>query len=315
MISIKNTLKNGLHVLQQPKWHRLVLACLITLSLLIAAWVVIRDWSNLKNYGWQFNWLHLMMSSLSYTLALFLAIFSWISIMYALNVRISWKIHVQYYIYSWMARRLPTAVPFVASRVMLYEKVGLARRLTLTGMLWEQILQVVSGGILIILMFPFTSIVNGNIPLIPVIITTLIGIILITQPSLITKGVNYVLIRWGKEPIRYSLSRNAILSVFFLYVLLWLMGGFILFFMIHSLYSLEWSILPVVIQIWTFTGLVGFFSFLVPVSLGLSDISMTALLTLIMPLSVALIVVVLIRVWITAHEFFWALVFSRYKRG
>jgi hypothetical protein len=81
--------------------------------------------------------------------------------------------------------------------------------------------------------------------------------------------------------------------------------------MVRSIYALDWAVLPVLVQIWVVTGLVSYLAFFIPVSLGLSDISMTVLLALVVPLSVALIIVLLIRIWITLHELFWALVFSR----
>jgi uncharacterized membrane protein YbhN (UPF0104 family) len=298
-------------ILQEPRWHRVMLALIVLTGLGIALWTIVRDWSNLVKYNWQFDWVYLALSSVTYAISLALAMIAWAAVMRALNVRLSWKQNARFYMYSWMARRLPTAAPFVASRVMLYEQVGVAPRLTLAGMLWEQILLIASGGVLVVLMFPFTPLLSGIIPLLPVALVALVSLFLAVRPSVVAHMLNWLLRRWGKEPLTTFLELPATIAIFMLHMMLWLMGSLILFLMVRSIYVLDWSVLPVLVQIWVVTGLVSYLAFLIPVSLGLSDISMTVLLALVVPLSVALIIVLLIRIWITLHELFWALVFSR----
>lgn len=298
-------------ILKEPRWHRVMLALILLAGVGIALFTISRDWANLVQYHWEFNWVYLALSSLTYAVSLALAMIAWAMVMRALNARLSWKQDARCYMYSWMARRLPTAAPFVASRVLLYEEAGVAPRLTLTGMLWEQILLIASAGALVVLMFPFTPLLHDRIPLLPVALIALVSLILALRPGAVARMLNWLLRRWGKEPLTSFLGLPATLAVFALHTLLWLSGSLILFLMVRSIYVLDWSVFPVVIQIWAATGLVGYLAFLIPVGLGLSDISMTVLLALVVPLSVALIIVLLIRVWITLHEIFWALVVSR----
>lgn len=298
-------------ILEEPRWHRLLLILMLLTGISIAFWTIARDWSNLRSYHWQFDWTYLVLSSGTYAVALALAMFAWSAMMRALGVRLAWRQHARFYIYSWMARRLPTAAPFVVSRVMLYEQAGVARRLTLSGMLWDQILQLASGCVLIIVLFPFTPLLGGNIPLLPVILVALVSLFLAVRPDIVARMLNWVLRRWGKEPLTTFLGLPATLTVFMLYTLLWFVGGLILFLMTRSVYGLDWSTLPMLVQIWVATGLVSYVAFLLPVSLGLSDVSMVVLLALVVPLSVAMIIVLLIRGWITVHELGWALILSR----
>jgi glycosyltransferase 2 family protein len=308
---IRTLWRHSLQIMHQPRWQRGGLALMLLAGIGIALWTVARDWSNLVSYQWHFDWVYLALSSVAYIGALALAMLAWGGVMHALSARLTWKQHSRFYIYSWMARRLPTAAPFVASRVMLYEQAGVARRLTLSGMLWEQILQLASGGVLVILMFPFTPLLRDSIPLLPVVLVALVSVFLALRPATLTHMINWLLRRWGKEPLTNFLGLPTTLTVFALHTLLWLIGSLILFLMVRSIYVLDWSLLPVVVQVWVVTGLVGALSFLIPVGLGLSDVSMAVLLALVVPLSVALIIVLLIRVWISLHELFWALVFSR----
>jgi hypothetical protein len=303
--------RRGRLIWDRPGGRRVLLGLMLLAGIGIALWTVVRDWSNLVHYDWQFDWVYLALSSATYAASLALAVVAWSAIMYALKARLSWKQNARFFMYSWMARRLPTAAPFVASRVMLYEQAGVPRRLTLAGMLWEQILLIASSGVLVVLLFPFTPLLGKSIPLLPLAILAVVSVFLALRPRMIARVLEWMLRRWHKDPLTDFLGLPATIGVFVLHALVWLMGGLILFLMVRSIYGLDWAALPVIVQIWVASGLVGYLSFFIPVGLGLSDVSMAVLLALVVPLSVALIIVLLIRLWLTLNELLWALVFSR----
>lgn len=134
---------------------------------------------------------------------------------------------------------------------------------------------------------------------------------LVLQPQVLARGVNWLLRRWKREPLTTVLTVPGALTALVLHTLLWLSGGVIFFLMVRSIYLVNWELLPVFIQIWVASGLIGYISFFVPIVPGVRDMSMIALLTLVVPLSVALIIALLVRLWITLNELFWAVVFSR----
>lgn len=303
--------RRGRLILANPSGRRAVIALMVLGGLAVILWTIARDWYNLVSYDWHFDWTYLALSSGAYTGSLACAVIAWGTIMHALKARISWKQNGRFFLYSWMARRLPTPAPFVASRVMLYEQVGVARRLTLVGMLWEQVLLFASGGVLVLLLLPFTPLLSGRIPLVPTALLAAVSVFLALRPQALAPAVNWVLRRLNKEPLTDYLGLPATLAVFALHLLVWLTGGLILFLMVRSIYALEWSALTVLVQIWVASGLVGYLSSLVPIGVNFRDLSMVVLLALVVPLSVAVIIALLMRLWITANELFWALIFSR----
>jgi hypothetical protein len=303
--------QHGRLLWSNPHWRRVVLSLMLIGSLGVVFWTIARDWYNLINYDWHFNWAYLALSSGAYIGSLSLVVIAWSLVMRALHAPLAWKQHARFFLYSWMARRLPTPAPFVASRVLLYEQVGVERRQTLMGMLWEHILLIASGGVLVVLLFPLTPLLGDNIPLLPVALIALVSIFLAVRPRILAALLNWLLRRWNQPPITDFLSFSVTVGVFLLNSFVWLLGGLILFLLVRSVYTLDWSVLPVLTQIWIASGLVGYLSFLIPVGLNLRDASMVVLLTLVVPLSVALIIVLLVRLWITVNELFWALVFSR----
>lgn len=162
---LKTLWKNGRLIGHNAHWRRITLVLILVASLGAVLWIIVRDWYNLTTYAWRFEWVYLALSGIAYVGALALAIAAWIVIMAGLRTRLPWKEHGRYFLYSWMARRLPTPAPFVASRVLLYEQAGVARRLSLAGMLWEQLLLFASGGWLVVMLFPLTPTLSQRLPL------------------------------------------------------------------------------------------------------------------------------------------------------
>ncbi|MFQ3663484.1 MAG: hypothetical protein SNJ69_13955 [Chloroflexaceae bacterium] len=308
---LKTLWKHGRLIGHNAQWRRITLVLILLASLGAVLWIIVRDWYNLVTYDWRFEWGYLALSGVAYIGALALAIAAWIVIMTGLRARLSWKEHGRYFIYSWMARRLPTPAPFVASRVLLYEQAGVPRRLSLAGMLWEQLLLFASGGWLVVLLFPFTPTLSERLPLAPAILLALICVALVLQPQVLTARRHRLLRHWKREPLTSVLTVPGALAALILHTLLWLSGGVIFFLMVRSIYLVNWEMLPVFVQIWVASGLIGYISFFVPIVPGVRDMGMIALLTIVVPLSVALIIALLVRLWITLNELFWALVFSR----
>jgi hypothetical protein len=115
----------------------------------------------------------------------------------------------------------------------------------------------------------------------------------------------------GKAPLTISISPMAALLALVVYTAIWLTGGVILFFLIRSLYPIDWALLPLIVQSWVFSGLVSYLVFFLPIGFGIRELTLAALLSLVIPLSVAVVIVILARIWVMANEVLWALIFSK----
>jgi hypothetical protein len=63
-----------------------------------------------------------------------------------------------------------------------------------------------------------------------------------------------------------------------------------------------------VVQCWALSGLVSYVAFFAPISFGVREITLASLLSLTIPLSVAIVIVVLVRIWNMVNELIWAFV-------
>jgi hypothetical protein len=294
------------------QWRRLILigTAILSLGLLFAG--LVRGWHELMSYAWQFDWAPLPLGSVVYMLALLCSISGWMVIMRALRVNLTWQQNAKFYLYSWMARRLPTPMPYLTSRVLLYEEAGVPKRVTSLGLVWENVLLIASSALLVLLMLPIVPIVSDHIPRWSVLIAVAVSMLFVVHPALLTVGSNWVLRRFGKAPLESGLRPTATASALLIYMCSWTSGGLILFFLIRTLYPIEIAMLPFVVQCWALSGLVSYITFFAPLSFGVREITLSYLLSLAaIPLSVAIAIVLLVRVWNMVNELFWAFIIYR----
>ena len=300
--------QRGRAIWRRRQWRSSVLigTTIISLGLLLAG--LVRGWHELIRYTWQFDWAPLAIGSLVYAGALMCSMGGWMMLMRSLRVEATWRQNAKFYLYSWMARRLPTPAPYLTSRVLLYEEIGVPKRLISVGLIWENVLLIASSALLILLMLLVTPIVGDHIPKYGVLGAVAISMLFVVHPALLSAIVNWALRRIGKAPVEVGLRSSATALTLAIYAASWSAGGLILFFLIRTLYPIEWAMLPFIVQCWTLSGLISYIAFFAPVSFGVREVTLSYLLSLAIPLSVAIVIVVLVRVWNMVNELFWAFV-------
>jgi glycosyltransferase 2 family protein len=296
---------------QNRQWRGLILGGTIAATLALLALGIIRGWPELIRYRWQFDWRWLALSGLMYACSLGLAVLAWIRIMHGLQAGSTWRQDAKFCLYSLIARRLPTPAPYIASRVLLYEEIGVPKLTTSVGLLWENLLLIAAGAIAVLLVLPLTPIVGERTALLPVLLVAGIGLLLVARPTLAVQAINWLLRLLGKAPLAIVLQPRILLLALVLYAGVWLMGGMILFCLICAIYPIGWDALPLILQGWMISGLASYIVFFAPVGFGVRELTMAAFLALVIPLSVAVVVVILVRLWTMANELLWALIFYR----
>jgi hypothetical protein len=270
---------------------------------------LLRGGGSITHMGWQFDGVALLLGSAGYALSLMLAAAAWITIMHGLGASSTWRQHMQCFMYSRLAHALPTPAPLFASRVLLYERIGVSGWLTGAGLFWEQRLCLASSILLFLLLLPLTPVLQRQAQVLPVLLAVIMVFLL--RPTLIIR----LLQRLGKHHPDSSdtlkLPTRRLIIALAVYILVWFSGGMVLFLVARGMVPLDWQQLPLVVQSWVLSGLVSYLALVLPASFGIRHLTLVALLALAMPVSAAVVIVVLIRVWYTANELIWAGIVSR----
>ena len=272
----------------------------VFVALLAGVWMVILGgmlwayWPTLVAFRWQVRWGPLAIGALLYPFDLLLAAFAWACILEGLGERrLSFREHWRIYAGTLAAGRIPGAPWHIAGRAALYDQQQVSKRVVGVASGLEIILMIISGlltGIFItpVLIKQVTPWIWG-------------GAIFLGLGALHPSMIRWLLklLKCEAPPPRPYWERFIWLA---LYGLVWMGGGAILYCLINTLYPLSISALPYVIGIWGFSGAISVMAFFSPSGLGIREITLTTLLTFLLPVGLSLVVAVIARIFFTVLE-------------
>jgi glycosyltransferase 2 family protein len=226
-------------------------------------------------------------------------------IMQQLGVRIGFREHFKIYCLTRIAGRIPGAPWHLVGRAVLYKRLEVSNSVMGVATGLEMLLVVVSGllsGILVWFVLPPTTQMQF-IWLGPILF---IGVIL-THPTFIQR----ILKKLGQGEVGVHLRYRDILLVLVVFVVGWAAGGIVLYLAILALYPLSLTQLPAVIGAWGISGAVSLLVFFSPTAFGIKEITLSLILSLLVPGGLAILVTILMRLFLTAAEFVAAILASR----
>jgi hypothetical protein len=278
----------------------------------VLVYQVIRDWNSIRGYPWRLNWLLFASAFLLYTANLALTAYVWKSIMEALSGVTSYWTHLRFMVLSIPARRLPSPVWYMGVRAASYQPLGVSHSTTVSAALVETM--VTNIGALIVVLVSL-GLATPNYSVVWVLALLIPAGIVTFKPALLIRGINFVLSKLRRPVIQAELRRTDMLHWLPVATLMFLVGGFMLFVLIDSVYLVPVSALPTMINAFAVAWLVGSaadFLFFIP-NAAIRQLTLAYLLTACLPLPVAIGGTLLLRVSVLGFEMFWALVFTKLK--
>ncbi len=239
----------------------------------------------------------LALATLIYGINLLIAIFAWALIMGSLSGY--WRVfeHVRIYCITGITRRLPGTFWYMLGRVVLYERLGVARGLTAVASGLEFVAMILGGLLVMLVTWPLMLGAQSLNP--AVLLGTLMLCALLLNPPLVRALIRRFGHSAGTPPVRY---RQLLLWVA-IFALIWAIGGLQLFVVVRAVTPLPLTALPAMMGIWSASGIAAtvFFSFL-PFGLGATELTLAALLSPFVPPTEALFIAFVMRVVLTFSE-------------
>lgn len=262
-------------------------------------------WPTLMAYNWEFSLWPLLIGCAIYALHLVLAVRGWSLIMQQLAVPISLREHFRIYCFTRIAGRIPGLPWHLVARAVLYQRLGVSAKVTGVATGLEMILVILSGllsGLLIWFILP-QSIQSQSVWWVLLLVLS-IGLI---HPAVIQRVLKLL----GPSEVAFRLRYRDMLLLLGLFVLVWALGGGVLYTVILVIYPLPLSELPSVIGAWGLSGATSLLFFFSPTTLGIKEMALSLLLGLFVPAGLAVVVAILTRLFLTAAELAWAIVASQ----
>jgi hypothetical protein len=237
-----------------------------------------------------------------YLLALLLAVLNWAVIMHAFESSISLWMHAKIYLVSMVSRRLPGTLWYVGGRMVLYKQLGVPSIKTASASGIEFVISFVADALLAAIFIPL----GLNLPkiwLIPLGLVVVLGL-LVLRPKTLEK----IMIKL-KYPLAQPVRMRQVIGWLLLRMALVLTGGLMIFFTIRIFTPLGINSLLFVLGARALSGAAGMLTFLLPSSMGASDLTLLAMLSSIIPTSLATVIALLVRIYTTLFELLFGLVF------
>ncbi|HUF37326.1 MAG TPA: hypothetical protein VMN57_02275 [Anaerolineales bacterium] len=277
------------------------------LTAIFFGWILFENWGQIRRYLADPNPWSMIGTAVGYGLSIVTAMFGWSLIMGALAPGIRRSAHNRIYALTLVARRLPGSLWYVGGRLVLYRKLDVPGSFTAFASGLELTVIVITGLILGLVLLPQRGVSD-------VLVLGLIGIGLgILFVSLSPRTIKWLSIRRGVEltgPIKW----HVLLGVIGAYLATWIAGGILVFSVIGIFVDLDREAFPYVLGSWGLAGALGSLTIFLPTTFGVAEISLSLLLSGIMPLPLAGIVAIMTRLLTTIYDFILAAVFYVFIR-
>lgn len=262
---------------------------------------MVRQAGELPDFDWRFEpgWLALSVPCLIFFYALQGELWLWIVGALGANIepvpaRAIWG-------KSLLARYVPTNALMVVGRIVMAERLGVSKRVTLASIVYELGMVVgtaVMVGAYFVINLPGLSDQParfGILALIPIILAFL-------HPRVFRPLVDFALRKLGREPLRTTLSFGRVLGLAALYLVAWAAIGLGLFAFASAVHPFDLADLPYVAASYPVAFCVAVLTFIVPSGLGTRDAALATAIAAVAPATVATAVAVAFRILQTGAE-------------
>jgi uncharacterized membrane protein YbhN (UPF0104 family) len=237
-------------------------------------------------------------------------VYAWAKVLEKLGQTLPWRTSTRAVYYSALAGFVPGSVWHAVSRVILVEREGVSRLIAALSIGIESVLVLLGAA----LVSSLTLFAWRDAPAWLGLALIVFLLLLVTQPGLLFRLLNWVLARLKRRPIEVRLTARDMLVLLVPYLLNWLIFAAISFALVAALYpGLPLSSAPVVGGIFTASWVAGYLAVFVPQGLVVREFFIVSLLTALVgvPAPIAAAAALLSRAWSMLGIVLWAAMASR----
>jgi len=289
----------------KKKWVKAVLNFLIVVAVFFFVFNALNfQWEEFSKLKIIFskNYAYWLILSLGFIISsLMISAIGWVWITNVLHAQVPYHIGVRVFFISQLGRYIPGKLWTFMGRFMLCDKQNVPTTVISESILYEVAMSFLAASAISGLTLAISKNTTLGIDWLPYAIfcTVLLSLI---APKLFFFGLNWILIKFGKEPIKTVIKYRHLLAYFILNVFLWLLMG-------YGIYLLSLSFLSIPIQqsiifpgVFCIAWIGGFLSVLTPSGIGVREGILTYFLSQFISPSNALVIAICSRIWFTLAE-------------
>lgn len=290
-----------------PRWQRVLMAVMVVVVIVALGLAISSQWSKLPDIRWRlrpgwlaaaivalvgFQWLHARL---------------WVALLHALGSPIPTLRGVAVWSVTLLGRYVPTNVALAAGRMALAEREGVPKRVCAASLAYELAFTFAGAAILgayFVITLPDLRDVPARwlVLALPAVTLTLL------DPAVFHRLADAALTRLGRASLPISLSRRQVAGFTLLFSSSFLVAGFAVFALAQALHGVPAGDAGTAIGAYSVGFAASVMAFVLPGGLGAREGAMTAALSPILPVTVALAVAVAVRLAQMGIEILYAVV-------
>jgi hypothetical protein len=260
-----------------------------------------RNWGQVDFRQLHFN-IRLLIASILFLWVHFLSsVLGWKLILDKLDVSLPFLKGIKIMFYSQLGKYLPGKIWTFTGRMYFCQKVGIPNSKTFISMVLELALTVLSGILIFLISLLFSSRFKMDInPFLLIVVAILI--ITVIHPKILVRIINFFLRLLKKQPIKIDLDFSQILIMTAYYCIIWFCFGIAFYFLINSVTFIPPSKIPIITGSFAISSTIGVMALFAPAGLGVREAILAVLLNNFFPISLAILLSLLSRIWVSIGE-------------
>jgi glycosyltransferase 2 family protein len=266
----------------------------------------------ITSFEWKFDYAFLAVSFLLFMAYFIISGLVWNNILRRLGGTLPQKKAVSIYLVSRLGNYLPGKVWGIFGRVLLCEKDSVPKAKASLSIAIEIIASLTAGLVVFFVSLLFWPDMKGLSGMMAFLLLIPVGMALL-HPSIFSRAIRVASKKMNVKSAESDIRYKDTLLFLSYQSALWTLYGLSMVLMISSFYPLDFSLAPIVIGVLSLSWVVGFLSFITPSGIGVREGVTSLLLSLFMPPSIAIIISLAARVWLTLIEAVAILIFLKFK--
>lgn len=262
------------------------------------------NWSEVKDTPFTLKMFPFALATLIFAFSYFIQVWAWYLITLKLGIAIPLSETLESWFYSQLGKYLPGKVWILLGRFYFYESKGKSKKEISIALYLEIITMIMAAGLLFLaalLFFKEEKLFYSGRQFWWLIPPFVLAFILL-HPRVLQRILNWTLIQFRREPISLSISYPDVLWVLLICILSWIVGGMGFYLFVQSTFPVSTSYVLFLAGALAFSSTLGLVAVFAPSGLGVREGTLVYMLSFIMPGSVAVIISILTRIWMTLIE-------------
>jgi glycosyltransferase 2 family protein len=280
---------------------------------------LVSNWSQVKDFNWQFDYWLLIASFFLQFLTLFWLVKIWQRMLKHTGSTVSYFKLFKVWFYANLGKYLPGKVWQFLGIIYMLEKEGVPKKNSFSTGVMAQSFSVISGlFISVILLGPdlyhrYFSLKPGL--MIAMVILSLAVLALLCYPKILEKILNLGLRIVKKDKITLDIRGKDVIIYLLSYSLSWLLFGLAFLIFVKSMTQADFKMYPTLTGAYAFSLNIGFLAIFTPGGIGVREGVLVFLLSSLFPLPVSTLISLLSRLWMTVGEVLCFLIAMLLKSG